>query len=104
MLVKCSHSKQTAGELYGTPVPDAIGMEENEAYETNTQTRHIAPASSNVNTYDRVGDICVVQNVVYVPAAENIPTVQNVAYGRVSGAAVNTDTEEQDEVMTCMIM
>jgi len=32
------------------------------------------------------------------PAAVDIPTVQNEAYGRMSGAAVNTDTEEQNEM------
>jgi len=36
VVMKHSHSKQTAGELYETS--DAIGMKENEAYGTNTQT------------------------------------------------------------------
>jgi len=42
-----------------------------------------------------VGDIPVIENVAYRPAGVNIPTVPNEAYGSVSGASVNTDTEEQ---------
>ena len=68
-------------------------MKENEAYGTNTQTQHIATAANEA--YDRVGGIPVAENVAYIPAAVNIPTVQNEAYGGVSGAAVNTDTEER---------
>ena len=94
VLIKCSHSKQTAGELYETP--DAIGMKENEAYGTNTQTQRIATAANEA--YGRVGDIPVAENVAYIPAAVNIPTVQNEAYGGVSGAAVNTDAKEQVNV------
>ena len=95
MLVKCSHSKNTAGELYETP--DAIGMKQNEAYRTNTQTQHIATAANEA--YSCVGGIPVVENVAYTPAAAvDIQTVQNEAYGSVSGVAVNTDTEEQNEM------
>ena len=90
VVIKCSHSKRTAGELYETP--DAIGMKENEAYETNTQTQRIATATNEA--YGCVGDVPVVRNVAYI-AAVNILTVQNEAYGGVSGAAVNTNTEEQ---------
>ena len=101
VVMKHSHSKQTAGELYETPgelyeTPDAIGMKQNEAYGTNTQTQHIAAAANEA--YDCVGDIPVVENVAYIPAAVNVPTVQNEAYGRMSGAAVNTDAEEQNEM------
>ena len=42
-----------------------------------------------------MGDIPVVRNVAYIPAAVNILTLQNEAYGGMSGAAVNTDTEEE---------
>ena len=91
---KYLHSKQTAGELYETS--DAIGMKQNEAYGTNTQAQHIATAANEA--YGCVGDIPVVENVAYKPAAVNIPTVQNEAYGSVNGAAVNTDTEEQNEM------
>ena len=94
VLIKCSHSKNTAGELNETP--DVIGMKQNEAYGTNTQTQHIATAVNEA--YARVGDIPVVENVAYTPAAVSIPTVQNEAYGSVSGAAMNTDTEEQVNV------
>jgi len=93
-MIKCSHSRQTFGELYETP--DAIGMKENEAYGTNTQTQHIGTAANEA--YSCGGDIPVVENVAYTPAAVNIPTVQNEAYGSVSGAAMNTDTEEQNEM------
>ena len=49
--------------------------------------------------YDDVEiNIPVADNVAYMPAAENIPAVQNKAYGSVSGAAVNTDTNEQVDV------
>ena len=97
--------KQTAGEINETPEgsyetiaelsgrPYAIGMKENEAYGTNTQTQHIATVANEA--YGRVGSIPVVENVAYTPAAVNIPTVQNEAYSSVSGTAVNTDTEEQ---------
>jgi len=94
MLFKCSHSKQTAGELFESP--DAIVIKQNEAYRTNTQTQHIATATNEA--YGCVGDIPVSENVAYTPAAVNIPTVQNEAYASVSGAAVNTDTEEQNEM------
>ena len=77
VVMKHSHSKQTAGELYETS--DAIGMKDNEAYGTNTQTHHIATAANEA--YGCVKDIPIVQNVAYVPAAENIPTVQNEANG-----------------------
>jgi len=98
MLIKCSHFKNTAGELYETP--DVIGMKQNERYRTNTQTQHIATAANEA--YDCGGDIPVVENVAYAPAAVNIPTVQNEAYGSVSGAAVNIDTEEQANVYIYM--
>ena len=77
VVMKHSHSKRTAGELHETS--DAIGMKENEAYGTNTQTQRIATAANEA--YGCVEDISVVQNVAYVPAAVNIPTVQNEAYG-----------------------
>jgi len=56
---KHSHSKQVllAGELHETP--DAIGMKENEAYGTNTQTQHIATAANQA--YGCVGGIPVVE-------------------------------------------
>ena len=73
LVRKHSHSKQTTEELSETP--DAIGMKDNVAYGTNT---HIASYA---------GAIPVADNVAYMPAAENIPA-------SVSGAAVNTDTEE----------
>ena len=93
IMIKCSHSKQTVGELYETP--DAICTKENEAYRTNAQTQHIATAANEA--YDCGGDIPVIENVAYTPAAAvDIQTVQNEAYGSVSGAAVNTDTEEQN--------
>ena len=93
-LIKCSHSKQAAGNVYG--IPDSIFMKENEAYRANTHTQHIAIAANEA--YGCVGDVPVAENVAYIPAAVNIPTVQNEAYGGVSGAAVNTDTEEQVKV------
>ena len=69
----------------------------NKAYGTNTQTQHIATAANEA--YGCGGDIPVINNVAYTPAAAvDIPTVQNEAYGSVSGAAVNTDTEEQNEM------
>jgi len=93
--LKCSHSKQTVGELYETP--DAICTQENEAYGTNARTQHIATAANEA--YGCGGDITVIENLGYTPAAAvDIPTVQNEAYGRMSGAAVNTDTEEQNEM------
>ena len=49
-----------------------------------------------------MGDIPVAENVAYIPAAVNIPTVRNEAYGSVSGPAVNTDTEEQVEMYDYM--
>ena len=97
MLIKCSFSKKTVGELY--EIPDA-DMEENEIYETNTQTQHTAIAANEA--YGCGGDIPVVENVAYTPAAVNILTVQNKAYGGVSGAAVNTDTKEQSDVYIFM--
>ena len=75
-------------EIQGTH--DVIGMKENEAYRTNN---HIATSANEA--YDCVEDVPVAENVAYIPAAVNIPTVQNEAYGGVSGAAVNIDTEEQ---------
>jgi len=77
VVMKHSHSKQTAGGLYETL--DAIGMEQNEAYGTHTQTQHIATAANEA--YGCGGDISVVY-VAYTPAAVNIPTVQNKAYGK----------------------
>ena len=62
----------------------------------NTQTQHIATTANEA--YGCVGDIPVVENVAYTPAAVNIPTVQNEAYSSVSGTAVNIDTEEQVNV------
>jgi len=59
----------------------------------NTQTQHIATTANEA--YGCVGDIPVVENVAYTPAAVNILTAYNEAYDSVSGAAVNTDTEEQ---------
>ena len=118
IMIKCSHSKQTVGELYETAPDDIctkehlhskqtagklfeshdiITMKENEAYVTNTQTQHIGTAANEA--YCCGGDIPVVENVAYTPAAAvDIPTVQNEAYGRMSFAAVNTDTEEQNEM------
>ena len=90
---KHSYSKQIAGELYEIPL-NAIGMKENEAYGTNTQTHQIATAANEA--YGRVGDIPVAENVAYIPAAVNIPTVQNEAYGGMGGAAVNTDTIREE--------
>ena len=95
MLIRHSHSKETAGELYETPV-DA-GMEENEMYKTNknNQTQHIVTTANEA--YD-----CLQND--YMPTAANIPTVQNKAYG-VSETAVNSDTEEQvnvDEIYVFM--
>ena len=87
---KQSHSKQTAANLYETP--DAITTKENKSYRANTQTQHIATAANEA--YGHGGGIPVVQNVAYIPAAVNILPVQNEAYDHVSGAAVNTDTEE----------
>jgi len=78
VVMKHSHSKQTAGEQYETP--DAISMKENEAYITNTQTQHIGTAANEA--YGCVGDIPVIENVAYTPAAVNIPTVKNQAYGK----------------------
>ena len=53
-------------------------------------------ATATNEAYGCVEDIPVAENVAYRsrPAAINIPTVHNEAYGGVSGAAVNTDTEE----------
>jgi len=89
MLIKCSHFKQTSGELSNA------GMKENKEYKVNSQIQYIATATNEA--YGCVGNIPVVQNVAYVPAALNIPTVQNEAYSTVSGATVNTDTEEHYE-------
>ena len=116
VLIKCAHSKKAAGRLCETPrelyeapgglyktlgepeeTPESVGMKENEAYGTNTQTQHIATAANEA--YSCVGGIPVVENVAYTPAAAvDIQTVQNEAYGSVSGVAVNTDTEEQNEM------
>jgi len=72
-------------------------MKENEAYRTNTQTQHFGTAANEV--YGCGGNTPVAENVAYTPAAAvNIPTVQNEAYGRMNGTAVNTDTEEQNEM------
>ena len=71
-------------------------MNQNEAYGTNTQTQHIATAANEA--YSCAGGIPVVENLAYIPAAVNISTVQNEAYSSVSGAAVNTDTKEQNEM------
>ena len=93
MLLKCSHSKQTAGVHVLYETHDAIGMKENEAYRTSNQAQHVATSANEA--YGCVGDVPVAENVAYIPAAVNILTVQNEAYGGVSGAAVNIDTEEQ---------
>jgi len=69
---------------------------ENEAYGTNAQAELIATAANE--TYGCGGDIPVAENVAYTPAAVNISTVQNEAYSSVSGATVNTDTEEQNKM------
>ena len=87
LVRKHSHSKQTTGELYETP--DAIGMKENVAYRANLRI---------AKDYSYAGAIPVADNVAYMPAAENIPAVQNKAYGSVSGAAVTTDMKEQVDV------
>ena len=77
-------------EMYEIEIPGAIGRKEpNKAYETNT---HIPTAANEA--YGRVRNIRAAENV---PVAEMVPTIQK-AYGSVSGAAVNTDTEEQDDV------
>ena len=69
---------------------DAIGVKEpNTAYGTNT---HIATAANEA--YGRVRNI----PVPYMPVAEMVPSIQNKAYGSVSGAAVTTDTEEEEYV------
>ena len=93
VVIKCSHSKRTAGELYETP--DAIGMKENEAYGTSNQVQYVATAANEA--YGCVGDVPVAENVAYIPAVVNILPVQNEAYGSVSGAAVNTDREDMYE-------
>jgi len=99
VVMKRSHSKQTAGELYETP--DAIGMEQNEAYGTNTQTQHITTAPNEA--YGCGGDIPVVENVAYTPAAVNIFTVKNKAYGRYEmESSDNTGDGEYAYVATCM--
>ena len=77
VVMKHSHSKQATGELYETP--DSIGMRENE-YGTNTQTQHIATTANEA--YGCVGDIPVVENVAYTPAAVIISTVHSEAYGK----------------------
>jgi len=71
-------------------------MKENKEYKVNSQIQYFVTSANEA--YGCVGDIHVVQNVAYVPAALNIPTVQNEAYNTVSGATVNTDTEEHYEV------
>jgi len=88
---KCLHSKQTVEQLY--EIPDAIGFRGHDRYKANSQIQHIATAANEA--YGCVGDIPVIENVAYTPAPVNIPTVPDKAYGSVSGAAVNTDTEEQ---------
>jgi len=67
-------------------------MKENKEYKVNSQIQYIATAANEAYSY--VEDIPIVQNVAYVPAALNIPTVQNEAYSTVNRATVNTDTEE----------
>jgi len=84
IMIKCSHSKQTAGELFKSH--DAISVKENEAYGTNTQTQHITTAANEA--YGCVGDIPVAVNILHMPG-------QSKAY---SGAAANTDIEEQVNV------
>jgi len=83
-MIKCSHSKQTAGELFKSH--DAISVKENEAYGTNTQTQHITKAANEA--YGCVGGIPVAVNTLHMPG-------QSKAY---SGAAANTDIEEQVNV------
>ena len=70
-------------------VPDAIGVnsEPNKACGTIT---HITTAANDTNGH--VKGSPVAENMPYMQVAER---VQNKAYGGVSGAAVNTDTEEQ---------
>lgn len=63
---------------------------------SQAQIQYIATAANEA--YGCVGDIPIVQNGAYVPAALNILTVQNEAYSALSGATVNTDTEEHYEV------
>ena len=80
----------TEEEDYVEEIYDAISMREpNTAYGTNT---HIATAANEA--YGRVKGI----PVPYMPVAEMVPTFQNKAYGSVSGAAVTTDTEEEEYV------
>ena len=75
-------------------IPDAIGMKElNKTYGTNS---HIATAANEA--YGRVKGIPVAEIVAYMPVGERVLAFQNQAYGSVSGAAVNTDTEEQNDV------
>ena len=75
-------------------ISDAIGMKElNKAYGTNS---HIATTANDA--YGRVKGIPVAEIVAYMPVAERVLAFQNQAYGSVSGAAVNTDTEEEDDV------
>jgi len=88
---KYLHSKQTVEQPY--EIPDAIDFRGNDRYKANSQMQHIATTANEA--YGCVGDIPVIENVAYRPAAANIPTVPNEAYGSVSGASVNTDTEEQ---------
>ena len=79
VVMKHSHSKRTAGELRETS--DAIGLKRNQAYGTNTQIPHIATVANEAYGHGCVDGIPVAENVAYDPAAVNIPTVQNEAYG-----------------------
>ena len=75
-------------EIY--EIPDDTGMKElSKSYRTNT---HIAKAANEA--YGRVRNI----PVPYMPVAEMVPTIHNIAYVSMSEAAVNSDTEEQDDV------
>ena len=88
---KYLHSKQTVEQLY--EIPDAIDFRGNDRYKANSPTQHITTTANEA--YGCVGDIPVIENVAYRPAPVNIPTVPNEAYGSVSGASVNNDTEEK---------
>ena len=48
--------------------------------------------------YGCVKAIPVAEIVAYMPVGERVLAFQNKAYGSVSGAAVNTDTEEEEYV------
>ena len=78
---RVTDEQEDVDEIY--EIPDAIFMKEpNKAYGTNA---HIATANE---AYGRVKGIPVAENVPHMPVAERIPTIQNKAYGGVSGAAV----------------